>query len=158
MEFVAALMERNMFKYLSALPLLLLATEANAAGDMSRAAATEIVIEMGKTDIAHMFFNPKHVELETGKAYKLVFRNIDKEKHEFAAPEFVSKVFTRKVEVLAADGTMIAEVGAVNEVEVAGGGTVEWFIVPIQTGKDIPVECALEGHKEAGMVGTFTIN
>jgi uncharacterized cupredoxin-like copper-binding protein len=41
---------------------------------------------------------------------------------------------------------------------VAGGATVEWFIVPVQTGKDIPVECAIEGHKEAGMVGTFTIN
>ncbi len=77
----------------------------------------------------------------------------------FAAPEFTSKIFTRKVEVLAADGTMIAEVkGAVNEVEVGAGGTVEWFIVPVQIGKNIPVECALEGHKEAGMVGTFTIN
>ena len=148
-----------MYKRLFALPLLMMATEARAEGDMSRAKPQEIVIEMGQKDIAHMFFNPAHVELETGKAYKLVFKNIDKEKHEFSAPEFVSKVFTRKVEVLGADGGMIAEVkGAINEVEVAGGGTVEWFIVPVQTGKNIPVECALEGHKEAGMVGTFTIN
>jgi len=135
------------------------ASGAFAAGDLSRADATEIVIEMGEKDAKHMYFKPDHIELETGKAYKIVFKNTDKIKHEFAAPEFVTKVFTRKVEVLGADGKMVAEVkGAINEVEVAGGGTVEWFMVPVQTGKDIPIECAIEGHKEAGMVGTVTIN
>jgi uncharacterized cupredoxin-like copper-binding protein len=137
---------------------LVTATNAFAAGDLSRAEPVEIVIEMGQKDAKHMFFKPNHVDFETGKAYKIVFKNIDKIKHEFAAPEFVTKIFTRKVEVLGADGKMIAEVkGAINEVEVGPGGTAEWFIVPIQTGDNIPVECALEGHKEAGMVGTFTI-
>ena len=136
-----------------------LASAANAAGDLSRADPAEVVIEMGQADAKHMYFKPNHIELETGKAYKIVFKNTDKIKHEFAAPEFVTKVFTRKVEVLGADGKMVAEVkGAINEVEVAGGGTVEWFMVPVQTGKDIPIECAIEGHKEAGMVGTVTIN
>jgi uncharacterized cupredoxin-like copper-binding protein len=135
------------------------ASGAYAAGDLSRADPAEIVIEMGQKDAKHMYFKPNHIELETGKAYKLVFKNTDNVKHEFAAPEFVTKVFTRKVEVLGADGKMVAEVkGAINEVEVAGGGTVEWFMVPVQTGKDIPMECAIEGHKEAGMVGTVTIN
>ncbi len=124
-----------------------LASAANAAGDLSRADPAEVVIEMGQADAKHMYFKPNHIELETGKAYKIVFKNTDKIKHEFAAPEFVTKVFTRKVEVLGADGKM-----------VAGGGTVEWFMVPVQTGKDIPIECAIEGHKEAGMVGTVTIN
>lgn len=134
------------------------ASAANAAGDLSRADPAEIVIEMGQVDAKHMFFKPDHIELETGKAYKLSFKNIDKIKHEFAAPEFVTKVFTRKVEVLGADGKTIAEIkGSVNEIEVFGGGTVEWFIVPVQTGKDIPIECAIEGHKEAGMVGSITI-
>ena len=141
-----------------ALPMLALVTPAYADGDLSRADATEIVIEMGQQDAKTMFFKPNHIELVTGKAYKIVLKNIDKVKHEFAAPEFVNKVFTRKVEVLGADGKMVAEVkGAITEVEVAGGGTAEWFIVPIQTGKDIPMECAIEGHKEAGMVGTVTI-
>ena len=138
---------------------LLLALPAYAGGDLSRADPVEVVIEMGQQDAKHMFFKPNHIDLETGKAYKLVFKNVDKIKHEFAAPEFVTKVFTRKVEVLGADGEMIAEVkGAINEVEVGPGGTVEWFIVPIQTGTDIPTECAIEGHKEAGMVGSVTIN
>ncbi len=133
-------------------------TAAYAAGDLSRADPVEFVVEMGQQDAKHMYFKPNHLEFETGKAYKIVFKNLDKIKHEFAAPEFVAKIFTRKVEVLGPDGKMISEVkGAISEVEVAGGGTVEWFIVPVQTGKDIPVECAIEGHKEAGMIGTFTI-
>jgi uncharacterized cupredoxin-like copper-binding protein len=132
---------------------------AYAGGDLSRADPAEIVIEMGQVDAKNMFFKPNHIDLETGKAYKIVFKNTDKVVHEFAAPEFVAKVFTRKVEVLGPDGKMIAEVkGNVSEVEVAGGGVAEWFIVPVQTGKDIPMECAIEGHKEAGMVGTVTIN
>lgn len=138
---------------------LALASTAYAVGDLSRADPAEIVIEMGQVDAKHMYFKPNHIDLETGKAYKLVFKNTDKIKHEFAAPELVGRVFTRKVEVLGADGKMIAEIkGNVTEIEVEGGGMVEWFIVPVQTGKDIPVECAIEGHKEAGMVGTVTIN
>jgi uncharacterized cupredoxin-like copper-binding protein len=138
---------------------LALASTAYAVGDLSRADPAEIVIEMGQVDAKHMYFKPNHIDLETGKAYKLAFKNTDKIKHEFAAPELVGRVFTRKVEVLGADGKMIAEIkGNVTEIEVEGGGMVEWFIVPVQTGKDIPVECAIEGHKEAGMVGTVTIN
>lgn len=54
---------------------------------------------------------------------------------------------------------MVAEIkGSVREIEVAGGGVVEWFFVPVQNGKNIPMECAIAGHKEAGMVGTITIN
>jgi uncharacterized cupredoxin-like copper-binding protein len=144
---------------LLATPLLVLASTAYADGDLSKADATEIVIEMGQVDAKHMYFKPDHIDLVTGKAYKIVLKNVDTIKHEFAAPEFIGKVFTRKVEVLGADGKMIAEVkGAITEVEVAGGGVAEWFIVPVQTGKDIEMECALEGHKEAGMFGTVTIN
>ena len=132
---------------------------AYADGDLSRADPVEVVIEMGQVDAKHMYFKPNHIDLVTGKAYKIVLKNMDTIKHEFAAPEFIGKVFTRKVEVLGPDGKMIAEVkGAINEVEVAGGGVAEWFIVPVQTGKDIPMECLIEGHKEAGMVGTVTIN
>jgi uncharacterized cupredoxin-like copper-binding protein len=145
--------------FLLTMSALAFASAAYAAGDLSRADPAEIVIEMGQVDAKHMYFKPNHIDLETGKAYKIVFKNTDKIKHEFAGPEFVGRVFTRKVEVLGADGKMIAELkGNVTEIEVAGGGMVEWFIVPVQTGKDIPVECAIEGHKEAGMVGTVTIN
>jgi uncharacterized cupredoxin-like copper-binding protein len=141
-----------------AMSAFVFASTAYADGDLSRADATEIAIEMGQKDAKHMFFKPEHIDLQTGKAYKISFKNTDKVKHEFSAPEFVAKVFTRKVEVLGADGKVIAEVkGAVSEIEVVGGGVADWYIVPVQTGKDIPIECAIEGHKEAGMVGTITI-
>jgi uncharacterized cupredoxin-like copper-binding protein len=129
----------------------------NAAGDLSRANITEVVVEMGTTGKG-MYFKPSHLTFETGKAYKMVLKNVDKIKHELDAPGFVQRVFTRKVEVLSASNKMLAEIkGNVREIEVAGGGTVEWFFVPVQTGKSLPMECAIAGHKEAGMVGTITI-
>jgi len=131
---------------------------AFAAGDLSRNNPQEIIIEMGST--AHgMYFKPNHLQLETGKAYKLVLRNVDKVKHELEATEFSEKVFTRKVEVKDSDENMLAEIkGAVREIEVGPGGEVAWFVVPVQTGKNLAMECALPGHKEAGMIGTITIN
>jgi len=131
---------------------------AFAAGDLSRNNPQEIVIEMGTT-AQGMYFKPNHLQLETGKAYKLVLKNVDKVKHELEATEFAEKVFTRKVEVKDSDGNMLAEIkGAVREIEVGPGGEVEWFVVPVQTGKNLAMECALPGHKEAGMIGTITIN
>jgi uncharacterized cupredoxin-like copper-binding protein len=143
--------------FLLSMSALVFASSAYAEGDLSRADPLEVVIEMGHTDKA-MWFKPDHIEFVTGKAYKLVFKNSDSIKHEFAAPEFVGRVFSRKVEVVDASGEMMAEVkGTVTEIEVGPGDVVEWFIVPVQTGENIPMECLIEGHKEAGMVGTMTI-
>ncbi len=105
-----------------------------------------------------MYFKPDHLDLETGKAYKIVLRNVDEAKHEFAGHELIEKLFTRKVEIADASGGLVAEIkGNVREVEVGPKREVEWFIVPIQTGENIPMECEIEGHKEAGMYGTVTI-
>lgn len=129
-----------------------------AAGDLSRADPTEIVIDMGSSGAA-MYFAPDHLELETGKAYKIVLRNVDEIKHEFAGQELFSKVFTRKVEITDASGNLVAEIkGNVSEIEVGPGKEVEWFIVPVQTGENLAMECEIEGHKEAGMFGTVTIH
>ena len=77
---------------------LLFASGAQAAGDLSRASPQEIVIEMG-TSGDRMYFKPNHLDLETGKAYKIVLRNVDETKHEFAGHELMEKLFTRKVEI-----------------------------------------------------------
>lgn len=135
-----------------------IASSAYAAGDLSRANPTEVVLEMGTAN-NKMYFKPNQLTFETGKAYKLVLKNVDKIKHEVSSAGLVERVFTRKVEVLDAKHQMIAEIkGNVREIEVAGGGVVEWFFVPIQPGKNFAVECEIAGHKEAGMVGTITIN
>ena len=131
---------------------------AHALGDLSRANPIEVVMEMGTAN-NKMYFKPNQLTFETGKAYKLVLKNVDKIKHEVSSTGLIERVFTRKVEVLDANKQMIAEIkGNVREIEVAGGGVVEWFFVPIQPGKNIVVECEIAGHKEAGMVGTITIN
>jgi uncharacterized cupredoxin-like copper-binding protein len=136
---------------------LLVASSAYAAGDLSRADPQEIIIEMG-TSGDKMYFKPDHLDLETGKAYKIVLRNVDDAKHEFAGHELMEKLFTRKVEISDASGNLVAEIkGNIREVEVGPMREVEWFIVPIQTGENIPMECEIEGHKEAGMFGTVTI-
>ena len=136
---------------------LLFASGAQAAGDLSRANPQEIVIEMG-TSGDRMYFKPNHLDLETGKAYKIVLRNVDETKHEFAGHELMEKLFTRKVEITDVSGDLVAEIkGNVREIEVAPQRQVEWFIVPVQTGENIAMECELEGHREAGMVGTVTI-
>lgn len=134
------------------------ASVALATGDLSRNNPQEIVIEMGST-AQGMYFSPNHLDLQTGKAYKLVLKNVDKVKHELDAAEFAGKVFTRKVQVVDEHGNMLAEIkGSVREIEVGPGGEVEWFIVPVQTGKNLAMVCALPGHREAGMIGTITIN
>lgn len=143
--------------FLLPMAALLFSSGAYAAGDLSRADPTEIVIEMG-TSGDKMYFKPDHIELETGKAYKLVLRNVDDAKHEFEGHDFIGKIFTRKVEITDPAGELVAEIkGSVTEVEVGPKREVEWFIVPVQTGEDIPVDCAIPGHKEAGMFGTITI-
>jgi uncharacterized cupredoxin-like copper-binding protein len=137
---------------------LVLASGAFAEGDLSRADPKEIIVEMG-TAGDKMYFKPNHLDLETGKAYKILLRNVDEVKHEFAGHELIEKLFTRKVEIADSEGNLVAEIkGNVREIEVAPNREVESFIVPVQTGENIPMECEIEGHKEAGMIGTVTIN
>jgi len=141
----------------AALAALVAVPAVYAAGDLSRNNPQEIVMEMGSSN-SKMYFKPNHLDLETGKAYKLVLKNTDKIKHELEAPELVEKIFTRKIEVADKNGNMIAEIkGKITEIEVGPGGTVEWFFVPVQTGKNLAMDCAIAGHKEAGMVGTASI-
>ncbi|MDO8359758.1 MAG: hypothetical protein Q7T08_06935 [Devosia sp.] len=148
------------------LPIVLLmsasafACPALAEGDLSRADPIEIVLEMGSTDAAEnpMYFKPNHLDLETGIAYKIVLKNTDEVKHEFASPELMARSFTRKIEITNAAGDLVAEVkGSISEVEVGPGQQVDWYIVPVQTGENLPMQCLLEGHLEAGMSGTITI-
>jgi uncharacterized cupredoxin-like copper-binding protein len=105
-----------------------------------------------------MYFKPSHLKFKTGQAYKIVLKNVDKVKHEVEAHEFAEKVFTRKVEIEDSKGGLVAEIkGNISEVEIGPEQEVQWFIVPVQTGADLEMVCALPGHKEAGMHGLITI-
>lgn len=130
-----------------------------AGGDLSRANVIDVVIEMGSNDDG-MYLKPDNYVFETGQAYKLILKNVDEIKHELALNEMGERIFTRKVEASDADGNLITEVkGAINEVEVGAGQTVEWFIVPVQTTKSpVEITCEIPGHLEAGMRASVEIN
>lgn len=130
---------------------------ANAVGDLTREDVQEVVLTMGSNDDGDMFFEPNEFVFETGQAYKLRMVNSDAIKHELTFGEAGEKMFTRKIQVETADGEMIVEVkGAVHEVEVGPGQTVDWYFVPVQTIETADLACELAGHREAGMFGTVT--
>jgi uncharacterized cupredoxin-like copper-binding protein len=146
------------YKNILLVSLVLIVTPfASADGDLSRANVQTVVMEMGTND-GKMYFNPSHLNFKTGQAYKIVLKNVDTIKHEIEANEFVDKIFTRKVEVKDKNGGLVAEIkGAIREIEVGPMQEVEWYVVPIQPGKNIEMVCAIAGHKEAGMHGLITI-
>ena len=128
---------------------LIITPVAYADGDLSRENVQTVVLEMG-TNTGGMYFKPNHLELKTGQAYKL--------KHEVDAGEFIEKIYTRKVEVKNKQGGLVAEIkGSIREIEIGPMAEVEWYVVPVQPGKNMEMICALKGHKEAGMHGTITV-
>ena len=135
-----------------------MASPVIAEGDLSRANVIDVTIEMG-SNADGMYFKPDHFDFVTGQGYKLVMVNVDEIKHELALNEMGERIFTRKIEAADADGNLITEVkGAIHEVEVGPGQTVEWFFVPVQTTEDALITCEIPGHLEAGMKATVTIN
>ena len=138
---------------------LILAPLAYADGDLSRANVQTVVLEMGSHTDGRMYFKPNHLNFSTGQAYKIVLKNVDKIKHEIEAGEFAEKIFTRKVEVKDEKGGLVAEIkGSIREIEIGPMAQVEWYVVPVQSGANLALDCGLEGHKKAGMHGLITIN
>lgn len=136
---------------------LLFTQPAYAAGDLSRQDPVEVTVELGTED-GEMQFTPSDLTFETGKLYKMVLVNNSPHKHYFSSDKFVQSIFTRKVQTYTPDGEETAEIkGHIREVEVFAGHTAEWWFVPIQTGTFKDLKCTVDGHEEAGMVGTITI-
>lgn len=136
---------------------LLFTQPAYAAGDLSRQDPVEVTVELGTED-GKMQFTPSDLTFETGKLYKMVLVNNSPHKHYFSSDKFVQSIFTRKVQTYTPDGEETAEIkGHIREVEVFAGHTAEWWFVPIQTGTFKDLKCTVDGHEEAGMVGTITI-
>ena len=138
--------------------LLTLATlPAVAEGDLTRQKPIEISVKLGNKDNP-MAFTPSNLKFETGKLYKLVLRNESDLKHYFVSEKFSNVVFSRKVQVMGADGRRISEVkGIIKEIEVDPGGLVEWWFVPIQKVEANDLKCTIEGHAEVGMTGTIVV-
>ena len=137
--------------------ITLFQAHAQPAGDLSRQEPIEVVVELG-SETNPMRFYPQDLVFETGKLYRMILHNKSNVKHYFSSDSFVQSIYTRKVMAYMPNGEMVAEIkGHVREVEVFPGHTADWWFVPIQTGKLTDLKCTVEGHSEAGMVGTITI-
>jgi uncharacterized cupredoxin-like copper-binding protein len=148
----------------AALLSVLALTGAQAAGDLSRQDAIEVVVELGRGD-QHAFM-PDRLRFETGKLYKLVLRNPSNHAHYFTSHAFTQMIYTRKVQVVqTTDGRqrVLAEFkGSIREIEVYPGQSAEWWFVPVATGRATDLRCGIVGsdgrsHADHGMVGEIVI-
>jgi uncharacterized cupredoxin-like copper-binding protein len=152
---------RIAFAFLAAVVLTATATAAKA--DLTRQEPIEVRVNLGNEADARVF-EPTGISFEVGKLYRLVLHNPSKTKHYFTSPGLADRVFTRKVEVLGADGkSKIGEIkGSIREIEVYPGGTAEWWFVPVAAVDGAGVSCNVKDedgktHTEKGMVGSVTI-
>lgn len=151
-------MEHKIIRFLSTCSLsMIFSGILAAAGDMTSQQAITKTIKLGNTQNQLRFYPPT-LQFETGILYKLVIKNPSRQKHYFTAEGLSRSVFTRKVQVISANGKTIAEVkGSINEIEVYPSGTAEWWFVPVKTLKTSRLHCSIKGHTEAGMIGNITI-
>ncbi|MCB4820943.1 cupredoxin domain-containing protein [Roseicella aerolata] len=137
-----------------------------AAGDLSRQAPIEVVVDLGTAETP-LAFSPATLRFETGKLYKLVLRNRSTEPHYFTSDNFAASVWTRKVQLTqrSADGreAVLAEIkGGIREIEVYPGHSAEWWLVPVQAGRFTDLRCGIrmadgKTHAEHGMRGEIVI-
>jgi len=134
------------------------ATVSYGEGNLAKQKPIELIIEMNETKEGRMIFKPDNIVFETGKLYKVRLQNKGKIKHEIESELISNAAYTRKIQILDGNknGALVAEVksSGIKEIEVGPGYEVEWWFVPIATGKAQFV-CALPGHLEAGMYGNM---
>ena len=81
--------------------------------------------------------------------YKLILKNISDSKHYFSSNSFSKSIFTRKIQINS-NGKKLAEIkGVINEVEVWPNHQIEWWLVPIKTGRFEDLFCKVEDMKNA---------
>ena len=137
---------------------------AEKLGDLTRQSPiSKSVTLKGKMGENH-YFEPNILNFSTGKLYKLEIINKSDSKHYFSSSEFSKSIFTRKIQVLK-NGKKISEIkGNITEIEVFPNNVVEWWFVPIKTGKFTDLKCQVKDevlkktHSEMGMVGSIIID
>ena len=137
---------------------------AEKLGDLTRQSPiSKSVTLKGKMGENH-YFEPNILNFSTGKLYKLEIINKSDSKHYFSSSEFSKSIFTRKIQVLK-NGKKISEIkGNITEIEVFPNNVVEWWFVPIKTGRFNDLECQVKdeilkkSHSKMGMVGSIIID
>ncbi|QAZ39915.1 hypothetical protein C1M51_11090 [Methylibium sp. Pch-M] len=139
-----------------ALTLALACASAHGAGDLTRQEPTRVTMVLGTAKGEHRF-SPDSLTLETGKLYVLRLENPSANEYYFGSQGLADAVYSRKVVVLGADAKAVAEVyGPVRRVELKPGSVVEWWFLPVRTGRFEDV-MSTRTHTEAGMRATIEV-
>ena len=122
----------------------------------------KIIYFKGVSGESH-YYEPSELIFYTGKLYRLILKNVSDSKHYFSSSSFSKSIFTRKIQVNF-DNKKLAEIkGIINEVEVWPNHQIEWWFVPIKTGRFEDLFCKVEDmknglkHSEMGMQGVILI-
>jgi uncharacterized cupredoxin-like copper-binding protein len=130
---------------------------AQAAEPPKGPTPVEVKVEVG-TKANGLRFVPDHLRFDRGVYYKLTVHNPSLQAHYFTAEALATHAFTRKLEVLDGKGETLVEIhGVIHDLDLQPGTTVAWYFYPMTNGQDLPLYCHKEGHREGGMIGTFTI-
>lgn len=146
---------------LTALALLALPAPAtHAAGDLTKQEAVTITLRLGMESTPQgpqPRFSPDSLALETGKLYALRLQNTGDKPYYFGSQSLADAVYTRKVVALDATGRTVAEVyGPIRRIEIAAGHTVEWWFLPVRTGRFEDV-MSTRSLTEAGMKAVIEV-
>ena len=93
----------------------------------------------------------------------MILINNSDSKHYFSSNSFSKAIFTRKIQVLKNQKKISEIKGIINEVEVFPDNQIEWWFVPIQTGRFDDLICHIKDrvtnktHKDMGMRGKIII-
>ena len=131
--------------------------------DLTRQQPIEKIVSLkGESGKSH-YFEPQEIIFTTGNLYKLTIKNLSDSKHYFSSNSFSKAIFTRKIQININKYKLAEIKGIINEVEVWPGHEIEWWFVPIKTGKFDDLNCRVRDiktklkHSEMGMQGTIII-
>ena len=131
--------------------------------DLTKQEAIEKIIYFKGVEGESHYYEPSEITFYTGKLYKLILKIVSDSKHYFSSSSFSKSIFTRKIQINT-DGKKLAEIkGIINEVEVWPNHQIEWWFVPIKTGRFEDLFCKVEDlksgvrHSQMGMRGTIII-
>lgn len=136
---------------------------SKSLGDLTKQIPIEKNLFFAGETGKHHYFEPNKITFKTGKLYKLLLVNKSNSKHYFSSSNFAKSIFTRKIQINLNDKKIAEIKGNINEIEVFPGNQVEWWFVPIKSGKFNDLSCNIidtktqKKHSEMGMIGTIII-
>ncbi len=143
--------------------ILIFSNFVDSKGDLTRQEPKTIEVFMKGTKGKVHYFEPSVLKFETGKLYKLIIKNISDSKHYFSSTKFAESIFTRKIQIKK-NNQKIAEIkGVINEVEVFPENSIEWWFIPIKTGRFDDLSCYVKDdkskkkHSQMGMIGSIIV-